>query len=590
MAAAQQDRGLVQELQRSHRFTIVVLGAMLILSLVTSGYLILISQSRVNQDIEMVREARDAREAMVDQETGLRGWLATGDKVFLEPYVEGHQAADRGFARLRDDVEKAPQLTRNVVDLLLARQRWDEWATEASTMRVGPGDRAALIAFLLRGKNLFDGYRSADQASTDAIQLRRDASVRHQTIALCIVFLGYLVVLIGAAAVTQRRRRRLRSSILEPIDRLLETIAALRAGNLTSRSVASGVPELDQIGAEVDRLARDLDEANKKAASREARLALLAKRFETVVTVGREISGSLSVRYVSRAVTTAAADLLGTPATLWVRSNDGDFVAGDRSQDPHGAVPPPELLASAAVVMAAAEARPVDVEGRLAHPLVLAGMVVAVLDCSSRTVDEDTEQVLNALLSTAAAALEAAHLHSAARELADVDGLTHLPNRRRFEVDIDSEWERCRRYGRPMSVVMLDLDHFKRLNDEHGHLLGDQVLREAATAFGAALRTTDTAYRYGGEEFVVLLRETGLEDATVAAERLRAAVAALQISDDGVTVTTSAGVATRLASMSHYTELIAVADRRLYAAKGTGRDRVVSDSAPATNESVSASQ
>lgn len=590
MAAAQQDRGLVHELQRSHRFTIVVLGAMLILSLVTSGYLILVSQSRVNQDIEMVREARDAREAMVDQETGLRGWLATGDKVFLEPYVAGHQAADRGFSRLREDVEKAPELTRNVVDLLLARQRWDEWATEASTMRVGPGDRAALIAFLLRGKELFDGYRSADQASTDAIQLRRDASVRHQTIALSIVFLGYLVVLIGAGAVTQRRRRRLRSSILAPIDRLLETIAALRAGNLTSRSVASGVPELDQIGAEVDRLARDLDEAHTKAASREARLALLAKRFETVITVGREISGSLSVRYVSRAVTTAAADLLGTPATLWVRSNDGDFVAGDRSQDPHGAVPPPDLVASAAVVMAAAEARTVDVGGRLAHPLVLAGMVVAVLDFSSRSVDEDTEQVLSALLSTAAAALESAHLHSAARELADIDGLTHLPNRRRFEVDIDGEWERCRRYGRPMSVVMLDLDHFKRLNDEHGHLLGDQVLRESATAIGAALRTTDTAYRYGGEEFVVLLRETGLEDATVAAERLRAAVAALQISDDGITVTTSAGVATRLASMSHYTELIAVADRRLYAAKGTGRDRVVSDSALATNETVSASQ
>lgn len=590
MAAAQQDRGLVHELQRSHRFTTVVLGAMLILSLVTSGYLILVSQSRVNQDIEMVREARDAREAMVDQETGLRGWLATGDKVFLEPYVAGHQAADRGFSRLREDVEKAPELTRNVVDLLLARQRWDEWATEASTMRVGPGDRAALITFLLRGKELFDGYRSADQASTDAIQLRRDASVRHQTIALSIVFLGYLVVLIGAGAVTQRRRRRLRSSILAPIDRLLETIAALRAGNLTSRSVASGVPELDQIGAEVDRLARDLDEAHTKAASREARLALLAKRFETVITVGREISGSLSVRYVSRAVTTAAADLLGTPATLWVRSNDGDFVAGDRSQDPHGAVPPPDLVASAAVVMAAAEARTVDVGGRLAHPLVLAGMVVAVLDFSSRSVDEDTEQVLSALLSTAAAALESAHLHSAARELADIDGLTHLPNRRRFEVDIDGEWERCRRYGRPMSVVMLDLDHFKRLNDEHGHLLGDQVLRESATAIGAALRTTDTAYRYGGEEFVVLLRETGLEDATVAAERLRAAVAALQISDDGITVTTSAGVATRLASMSHYTELIAVADRRLYAAKGTGRDRVVSDSALATNETVSASQ
>ena len=74
-------------------------------------------------------------------------------------------------------------------------------------------------------------------------------------------------------------------------------------------------------------------------------------------------------------------------------------------------------------------------------------MVTAVLEVDTPVVDEDTEQVLTSLLSTAAAALESAHLHSTARELADMDGLTHLPNRRRFELDIDTEWERCRRYG-----------------------------------------------------------------------------------------------------------------------------------------------
>ena len=101
------------------------------------------------------------------------------------------------------------------------------------------------------------------------------------------------------------------------------------------------------------------------------------------------------------------------------------------------------------------------------------------------------------------------------------------------------------------------------------------MLREVATALNAVLRTTDTAYRYGGEELVVLLRETGLEDALRAAERLRAAVAALQITGYQVSVTTSAGVATRQASMSHYTELIEVADRALYVAKRNGRNRVL---------------
>src|SRR6185436_2490005 len=153
---------------------------------------------------------------------------------------------------------------------------------------------------------------------------------------------------------------------------------------------------------------------------------------------------------------------------------------------------------------------------------------------------------------------------------------------RRFEHDIDTEWERCRRYGRPMSLVMMDLDHFKRLNDQHGHLLGDQVLREVATAIGEALRSTDTAYRYGGEEIVVLLRETGLEDAVAAAERLREAVGGVTLAEHPeVKVSTSAGVASRHSAMSHYTGLVAKADKALYDAKRLGRDRVAVDGGPA---------
>ena len=102
------------------------------------------------------------------------------------------------------------------------------------------------------------------------------------------------------------------------------------------------------------------------------------------------------------------------------------------------------------VLTAAADALPITAGDRRAYPLVLAGMVTAVLEVDTPIVDEDTEQVLSSLLSTAAAALESAHLHSTAREQAEMDGLTQLPNRRRFEHDIDTEWERCRRYGRPM--------------------------------------------------------------------------------------------------------------------------------------------
>ena len=579
----QRTTGLVDELQTSHRFTVAVLVSVLLLSLATSGYLILVSQPRLANYVELVREARDVHEAMLDQETGLRAWLATGDPVFLQSYEDGRAQATVAVSELLRDVRKSPEVTNRVLNMLLARQAWQDWASEAAGRRYTVEQRSSgvLTAFLLEGKSYFDAYRRLDTVSTDAIRDRRTAALSLQRNALVTVFGSYLVLLGGSAWITYRRGRRLRAVVLEPIADLHDTIGRLRDGDLTARAAETAVPELSEIGTALGQLAAELDAAGIEATTREIRLAFLADRFETVVRVGREIAGSLSIRYVSSTVTTAAAELLGTSTTLWVRGGDQEFEVAQRSSDPHGVAPPPSLSPPTVVLTAAADALPTTTGDRRAYPLVLAGMVTAVLEVETPIVDLDTEQVLTSLLSTAAAALESAHLHSTARELADMDGLTHLPNRRRFELDIDTEWERCRRYGRPLSLVMMDLDHFKRLNDQHGHLLGDQVLREVANAVGGALRSTDTAYRYGGEEIVVLLRETGLEDAAEAAERLREAVADVRLGEHpDITISTSAGVAARHSTMSHYTGLVALADQALYEAKRLGRDRVAVGDGP----------
>ena len=576
-------RGLVDELQRSHRFTIGVLVAVLLLSLATSGYLLLVSQPRLAAYVAIGKEARDAHEGMLDQETGLRGWLATGDKEFLEPYVSGKKLTDGASDTLVRTVDQTPDVTNLVLDMLLAEQRWQVWSDKAAgtTYTAAQREDGTLTGFLLEGKRLFDAYRVSETRSTLAIRAHRQEAVADQGHALVVVLVSYLVLLAGVGVYTIRRRRRLYRTILGPIDNLHETVLALRDGDLSVRADAAGVPELEEIGTALGDLAAELDQAGRDALARELRLGLMAERFETVVSVGREIAGSLSVRYVSSTVASAAAELLDTTTTLWVRGDHQQFVATHRSQDPHGVLAPGDLQPTPLVLHAAQEALPATGGSHRAYPLVLAGRVTAVLETDRPEVDEDTEQVLAALLSTAAASLESAHLHSAARELADLDGLTHLPNRRRFEVDVDTEWDRCRRYGRPLSIVMMDLDHFKQLNDDHGHLIGDQVLREVATAITGALRASDTAYRYGGEEIVVLMRETGLEDAVAAADRLRAAVAAVTITENTrIHVTTSAGVAVRRATMSHYTELVAQADSALYEAKHRGRDQVVATDAP----------
>jgi diguanylate cyclase (GGDEF)-like protein len=579
---------LVDELQRSQRFTLWVLVSVLLLSLVTSGYLILVSQPRISGYVELARESRDAHEGMLDQETGLRAWLATGDPRFLQPYEAGKKHADRAVSRMLDDVRGDSDLGKTVVTMLLARQSWQEWASQAAGLEYTTKERGdgTLTTFLLKGKRLFDDYRVAQEHSGNAIRERRTDALAFQNGALLVVLLSYLTLLAATGVLTIRRRRMLQRTVVAPIANLQDTITQLRAGDLAARAEPSSVEELDEVGDALGGLAADLSQAGLEATGRERRLAKLAYRFETVVRVGREIAGSLSVRYVSASVATAAADLLNASTVLWLRGDDQAFEVVARSVVARGvdeieAAPPRDRRLPGIASRAAAEAQLVIGDGARAYPLVLAGMVTAVLEVRTSTVDPDAEQVLHALLSTAAASLESAHLHSTARELADLDGLTQLPNRRRFEVDVDTEWERCRRYGRPLSLVMMDLDHFKRLNDEHGHLLGDEVLRAVARAVEGVLRSTDTAYRYGGEELIVIFRETGLEEASSAAERLREAVGSVTLPDSPrVKVTTSAGVATRRTGMNNHTELVAEADEALYDAKRRGRDRVVTARGP----------
>ena len=168
-------------------------------------------------------------------------------------------------------------------------------------------------------------------------------------------------------------------------------------------------------------------------------------------------------------------------------------------------------------------------------------------------------------------------------ELVLRDPLTGLANRRQWARRLADEWERSRRHGRPLSVVMADLDHFKRVNDEHGHATGDRVLRAVADTLAGTVRGPDTVARLGGEEFGVLLPETGPDEAVAAAERLRAAVTELELDGDGrpeLTIRLSLGTSSVGGDVPHPPEadaLVAAADRALYRAKRQGRDRVCSE-------------
>jgi diguanylate cyclase (GGDEF)-like protein len=164
--------------------------------------------------------------------------------------------------------------------------------------------------------------------------------------------------------------------------------------------------------------------------------------------------------------------------------------------------------------------------------------------------------------------------------LSTTDPLTGIPNRRALDDHLEDELARARRYGTPLAVVMLDLDHFKRLNDRHGHAAGDAVLRQVASVLDAEKRRGDTIARFGGEEFVAILSHADEAAAQGWAERVKGRLASMAIEVGGtiLRVTASFGVAGCLPGDSGFAggeSLLAAADRALYVAKARGRNRVV---------------
>jgi diguanylate cyclase (GGDEF)-like protein len=168
-------------------------------------------------------------------------------------------------------------------------------------------------------------------------------------------------------------------------------------------------------------------------------------------------------------------------------------------------------------------------------------------------------------------------------ELAYRDPLTGLLNRRRFAELAQRELDLARRSGVPLSVALLDIDDFKRVNDEHGHAVGDAALQAVARAFSEALRSTDLAARWGGEEFALVLPATDQAHAAEVLQRALAAIRRLHVSGAGgqvVCCTASAGVAQSAERSASLDDILSRADVAMYRAKMAGKDRVVADNGP----------
>jgi len=215
----------------------------------------------------------------------------------------------------------------------------------------------------------------------------------------------------------------------------------------------------------------------------------------------------------------------------------------------------------------------------IVYPLVIESTAIgAVVLASSSEVTPSAQALGPLFIRTLSVALSNALSHESVRRIASVDGLTGVANRRAGLTRLEQEFRKSQRSEQPLGVIMVDIDHFKKVNDRHGHLAGDAVLREVAGAVSDVLRKGDFLIRYGGEEFLAVLPGAGSSAIEVIAERIRVAAQQQVVAVEGVevSVTLSAGFGTTedLAA-DEAMHLVAMADEALLIAKRTGRNRAI---------------
>ncbi|HEX5908851.1 MAG TPA: diguanylate cyclase, partial [Thermoleophilaceae bacterium] len=460
-------------------------------------------RSTADRVFDETRSAQQMLAAMLDQETGVRGFALTRQDTFLEPYRQGTAAFARALREARRLVHE-DDTRRQLEAQAAAARRWRTMADEQLlSLRISPGQRFSVKKAEAR-KRAFDRFRSlnarlsGDLAAERKRELGRAGAISAGvTILLALLFggLGYVVI--------ERQARRGR---------------ARRAAERQYRETQSEFAETIQI-------MRNEDEAH----------TLVKDHLE------REIEGAR--------------------ATALVRNNSDDRLVAATPVDPDSPLAAGLMDASPESCLAVRLARPYE-QGRDSSPLLpcklcgksapdvtcvpslVSGEVIGSVLIQSETPLQPTERerVVDSIGQASPVLANLRNL-AIAETRASTDALTGLPNSRSCRDNLKRMVAAAGRTFSPVTAVLLDLDHFKQINDRFGHGAGDDVLAAVGDVLRSTLRDSDFAGRYGGEEFLMLLPDTDHEGGLQAAEKVREAVQALDVSQVDGPVTASMGVA-----------------------------------------------
>jgi diguanylate cyclase (GGDEF)-like protein len=373
------------------------------------------------------------------------------------------------------------------------------------------------------------------QARIDAVNHARERE-------LLLAVLASLT-LIGVVAFVQGR------SIVRTVQGLVAGANEIARGNLSSRVEVKGRDELAVLGRSFNTMAEELETRLDELDAERARLR------EAFSRLGAALAATHDSQQLMRVVVETVVDATGADGAVLLGRAGDVIVAGDPSAG----------------------------DDTFELPLAASGtQSFGTLVLYGSAFDDESRETARSLAAQAAVARDNARLHGIVERQALVDGLTGLANRRHCEEELETELARAERLGGPTALVLADLDDFKAVNDRYGHPAGDAVLCAFAELLRESVREIDTAGRFGGEEFMLLLPGTDAAGAAHVAERVRAALAERVIVTPGgaaIRITASFGVATSPPSASAG-ELITAADTALYGAKNAGKNQVGTGKVP----------
>jgi len=386
-------------------------------------------------------------------------------------------------------------------------------------------------------------------------------------------------------------------------------VTAEGSENIASQATLAGVAYYLPKPVDVEVMLSAIDQALTVERLRRERAEALAalekrvKQLEILETIGRTLTSSLEMNQVLNRVLAAALGLTGADggrlflfdersAQLKLRNARGPagtatLISTDLADDPLAA----QVVRTNQAFVFRPAANGTNPPGVPAYPALyvpvhLRENVLGALSVDTRQSQKPFTQAdigpLSTLADYAAIAIYNARLFAEVQVAAITDEMTNLFNRRHVMALAEQEYQRARRFGRPLSALMIDIDLFKLVNDTYGHATGDQVISEVARRLKTGVRTIDLPGRYGGEEFVLFLPETALPGAGLLGNRLRQGMANTPIPTVGgaLSITISIGVATTSPDLPDVASLVANADSALYAAKQAGRNRVAAFGLP----------